>query len=653
MISLKYKLTVFFCTVAMIFSSCSDFLDVVPENDIATIKSSFEKRETALKFYYGCWRSYPINGFAPLDPGMFCGSELTAGSALRNPGVSHENFVTPFRITSGQQNVAAPYLDNWSIGRDYYTGIRNCNTFISHVDEVYNMSQQEKNLYKGGAKAMKAYYYFQLMKQYGPITLMPVNIDVEAPIEEMQIPRSPIDTCVKAITDLLDEAIELGLYTFSMQPSSEYGLPNADIVYAWKAQVLLWAASPLFNGNQMFSSMKNREGVRLFPERDPEKWKKAAEAADEAVAFCETQGKKLYNTYTQESSPLLVTMRNIQFACLPIQFQSDELIFGLYSHQAGDIALRLPRYKGLSDKDDTPPSQMVGSANPTIEVVEKFYTAHGLPIENDKSWDYNNRYAMGVETDFRYQNVVVLNSEVLNLHLRREPRFYANIAFDGGIWRVGGEYQTMEPYKGGLNGWHSDRLTNRDYVNATGYWAKKFIHPTLNGSKFSKLAVHPSSPFPIIRMAELYLMQAEAWNEVEGVSEADLEEKVYAPLNKVRERAGIPTVQDSWKIYSNIPEKLASQDGRREVIRQERQIELAFEGQYYWDMKRWMEAHKEFSKNYRGWNILGAQGSEFYNGFQGPIDVVKDNIFEAPRDYFWPLSSLEVLNSNVVQNLGW
>ncbi len=151
-----------------------------------------------------------------------------------------------------------------------------------------------------------------------------------------------------------------------------------------------------------------------------------------------------------------------------------------------------------------------------------------------------------------------------------------------------------------------------------------------------------------MRLAEIYLMQAEAWNEFEGPSE-----RVYTALDVVRERAGLPGIEQAWDQYAKTPAKIRNKETLRDIIRQERMIELCFEGQRFWDLKRWKIAHEYLSSAIKGWNILGEKGAQFYNNYNGPVEVWTGNKFSSPRDYLWPIGNEEVLRANIVQNPKW
>lgn len=115
------------------------------------------------------------------------------------------------------------------------------------------MPDNEKALWVAELKALKAQLYFELMRRYGPIILVPENIEVNSDIEIMQQPRSPIDTCVNTIVRLLDEAMKV-LPPFMQKDQSRWTYHSLESAATLKAQVLLYAASPLFNGNPAYTN---------------------------------------------------------------------------------------------------------------------------------------------------------------------------------------------------------------------------------------------------------------------------------------------------------------------------------------------------------------------------------------------------------------
>lgn len=138
-------------------------------------------------------------------------------------------------------------------------------------------------------------------------------------------------------------------------------------------------------------------------------------------------------------------------------------------------------------------------------------------------------------------------------------------------------------------------------------------------------------------------MYAEALNEVKAAPDAE----VYEYIDKVRERAGLLGVVESWAAHSKNPQKPATKEGMRKIIQQERMIELSFEGQRFWDLRRWKLALDYMNRPIRGWDISG-RNLNFYN-----VTTVYTPRFEF-KDYFWPIRERERINNpNLVQNLGW
>ena len=290
--------------------------------------------------------------------------------------------------------------------------------------------------------------------------------------------------------------------------------------------------------------------------------------------------------------------------------------------------------------------------SPSMKMVEMFYTANGLPIDQDPSYNSGNLYAMTRETDVYYTDVVALNRDVLVLHTKREPRFYADIAADRCYWRLGrnvSDNYLVTAYQGEEFGLDGKRLTSTVPENVSGYFMKKWSCSQVRLDNYeSDVNAMGDSPFPVFRMAELYLIAAEAWNEYLDAPD----DRVYDNLDMVRERAGIPDVRTSWAMARD-RNKVTTQAGMREIIQREWNIEFAFEGFRFYNLRRWKTAPVELNENSYGWNVVGSTASTFYNNFQGPVVVKSDNKFVAPRDYFWPIRSEEALISGCVQNPGW
>lgn len=646
---MKRLLLVLFFPV-FLFAGCNSFLDIVPEEDMKTLSTIFETRTQAEDWLRSCYvfLQNPIPSFSTNE--AFMGAdEFVAGDYIRNQGIFEG-----LSIGSGLQNSLDPYGDLWSkkvytYGRsDFYAGINLCNIFIERIDDVYNMEDGEKREWKAEVKALKAYMYFELVRRYGPIVLVPNAVDPNQDISDLQIPRSHVDTCFKAIVQLCDEAAK-DLRPFNQKESSRRTYFNKEAALALKARALLYQASDLFNGNPDYVNFVNKKGEPLFStEKDMEKWRRAAEAADSAIMVCLENGKHLVTDQTA-STELQGYMLNIENSTACYNYINEEALFIIKPNPNNTEAW----YYTLPSTTEDPTHLLVGTCvSPSMKMVEMFYTDNGLPIDQDPSWNNGNRYAQTEETDPYYTDVVCLNEPTIVLHTRREPRFYADIATDRGYWRLGRTVDNLykvEAYQGETFGLKEKRLNSTLPQNLSGYWLKKWSNSSVELYNYSGgLQSMGTSSFPVIRMAELYLIAAEAWNEYLDAPD----DRVYDNIDEVRERAGIPDVRTSWAMARD-KNKVNTKIGMRDIIRQEWNIEFAFEGFRYWNLRRWKTAQVELNEKLYGWNVVGDDFNSFYNNGQGPVIVNSDNRFVAPRDYFYPIRSEENQISGCVQNPGW
>ena len=318
---------------------------------------------------------------------------------------------------------------------------------------------------------------------------------------------------------------------------------------------------------------------------------------------------------------------------------NDEIVWGSTKDQTHLQKVTCTRTRSNQASNDEARSMM----SPTLDVVETFYTKNGVPINEDKTWDYENRYQVReAEEDHKY--FIKTGHITANLNFDREIRYYASLSFDGGIIYGNGilndedaniGYGQMK--KGQIGG-----VLGVSRYTVTGYLPKKLVsyETVIEGNTFSAKRYS----FPVIRLADLYLMMAEALNE----SKAAPDTEVYKWIDLVRERASLEGVVESWNKYSINPEKVTTQAGMRDIIHQERMNELAFEGERYWDLLRWKKAEDYMNKPIKGWNVLGETTEEYYE-----IKVVAQPEF-LTKNYFFPLrkASLDV-NSNLIQNPGW
>ena len=638
----KYLLSIL-CGI-LLLPGCN-YLDMVPEKDIETVESLFEQRTKVELWWKGLYAELN-NIFADfrVNTAYLGADEFVTCQALHSSTLYN---LDGLKIADGLQMSQNPYGSIWY---RMYVVIRNCNIFLENVDHTYNMSEEDRNWWKADVKAVKAYVYFELVRRYGPICLVPQNMPVDLPVKDYQLPRQHVDTCFKEIINLLEESMEY--VPKHSQRISNYGHTfSLEAVYALKAKVLLYAASPLFNGNAFYSDFKNKNGELLFNSTyDRNKWLLAAEAADKAAEMCEDGGRALVLGATGKKTDLLNKMADIENMSFS-RFNNSEYLLE-WKYPSTFYQFILPRLVGDDDNFD---SQALGCLSPSMKMVEMYYTANGLPIDADITWNYSNRYKLASESSPVYEGVIPMNIDVVNLHLRREPRFYACIAGDRMYWQRGTntadkDYNFLVKAHKGEEPWGTqyDFIVSNSWQNINGYWLKKHLFSWFNTLGYAN-NLQGNETAAIIRLAEVYLMQAEAWNEYLDQPDS----RVYDPLDKVRERAGVLPVREAWGSYSNNPVKVTTKVGMRDIIHQEYGIEFAFEGHRYWDIRRWLTAHQTMNEKQYGWNVIGTTDQAFYNYETGPVVVYSSNKFIAPRDYLDPFDAEEILISGMVQSPGW
>ena len=638
----KYLLSLL-CGI-LLLPGCN-YLDMVPEKDIETIESLFEQRTKVENWWKGLYSELNmIFANFRVNVAYLGADEFVTCQALYSDAIYN---LDGLKVADGLQMSQNPYGSIWY---RMYVIIRNCNIFLENVDRTYDMTEEDRNWWKADVKALKAYVYFELVRHYGPICLVPQNMPVNLPVKDYQLPRQHVDTCFKEIVNLLDEAMEY-LPKHGQRVSNYGNTFSLEGAYALKAKVLLYAASPLFNGNAFYSDFKNKNGELLFNSTyDRNKWLLAAEAADKAAQMCEDGGRSLSGGSTGKKTDLLNVMSDVERSMFS-RFNNEEYLIE-WKYPATFHEFILPRLIG---DDVNFENQALGCLSPSMKMVEMYYTENGLPIDADISWNYSNRYKLGSESSPDYEGVIPLNTSVVNLHLRREPRFYASIAGDRMYWQRGTntaetDYNLLVKAHKGEEPWGTqyDFIISNSWQNINGYWLKKHLFSWIQTLGYGS-SLQGNETAAIIRLAEVYLMQAEAWNEYLDAPDS----RVYDPIDKVRERAGIKPVREAWGSYSNNPTKVTTKAGMRDIIQQENNIEFAFEGHRYWNLRRWLIAHQTMNEKQYGWNVLGTTDQAFYNYETGPIVVWSKNKFIAPRDYLDPIDAEEILISGMVQNPGW
>jgi len=614
--------------------ACSDMLNIVPDN-ISTVEMAFQQRKQTEKYLFTCYSYMPKDGDYTTDPGIFGGDELWTGG-------NYFDSYAIFQIAKGGQNAESPIAHKWY---DYYQALRDCNIFLENIGNVPDLQFGEFERWSAEVTFLKAYYHFLLLRQYGPVPIIYENVPVGASVADVKPERNSVDECVDYIIELIDKAIP-DLELIQENPQNDLGRVTRAAAASIKAKVLVYAASPLFNGNTEQATLKNEDGKQLFNQSksdigDP-KWERAMKACREALEICNEAGMRLY-TYGEgfdqygltDIMKLQLSIRNA-FA----ERWNSELIWG--NSQTSNLSDMIRR-AGPYNLNGTTDGYAYSNINAPLKMPHFFYTKNGVPWEDDLERLTVEQTAVRVGT--AQENLYIVEGyTTAEFNFDREPRFYATLGFDGGVWYGAGSYQDKDPSK--LYSVKQRGIApNAEYGPYTGYYIKKWAHYT-NYANAQNSQVVRYYPWPIMRLPDLYLLYAEAINEYEGPNGPN-SATLFSCIDIVRKRAGLEGVKASWDKYA-VQKKYSDQTGMREIIQRERTIELMFEGQRFWDVRRWKIAPAEYDKPVQTWNLMPSDAELFYNKVTTYSQKFRS------RDYFWPIKTSDVeQNPKIVQNIGW
>ncbi|MBN9382084.1 MAG: RagB/SusD family nutrient uptake outer membrane protein [Chitinophagaceae bacterium] len=588
----------------LFFSSCKKYLSQVPDENL-TLDKTFQTWPTANQFLANVYLRVP-DEYGQRD----AGGDANAG--VWTCASDEAELTWQDRISNNLNNGswdASTWLvnDYWS---HYYQGIRAASVFLQRADKIEGISADQIRQHKAEARALRAIFYFYLMRIYGPVVLMgeePVPVDAN-----LQVPRSPYDTCTTyVVSELQKAAQDLPVQYASLDQDG--GRITKGVALAIRAQALMYAASPLFNGNTDYAPMKNKDGQQLISQTyDAGKWATAAGAYRDFIAQFVPS---VYDLNIDMSNGAIDPYMSCKNAI--IKDWNKEAIFVRVGNSIGPWQYALtPFHKDAPGGNDSRGGTAIDA---TQNMVDAFFMANGRSIDDPLSGYQSSGYStFQAPLDDQARSIY-------NPWVGREPRFYVNITYHNSLWlnTQNGKIYTDFTYHG--NSGHSQ--TSNDY-SRTGYVVRKAMG-------FGKWDFN-NRTLTLLRLAEVYLNYAECLNESDP-GNAD----ILKYLNLIRVRAGIPTYGSS-----GLPAP-ASQDEMRTALRKERRVELAFENNRFFDVRRWKIAEQTDNGPMYGLSI-DSDMPDFTK-----VVVFENRVFKK-QHYFFPLPSNDVNNDKqLVQNTGW
>ena len=432
-----------------LFTSCEEYLDIVPDGT-QELSLLFNRKETAYKALANTY------SYLPQNDGTYA-SYVLASDEVAVPVAKEPNAI---KLMKGQQNVSSPLMGYWSgfsaTGKgqgSLWEGIRSANTLIQNIDLVVDMTQEEKNQWKAEVKFLKAYYHFLLVSNYGPIPIVDENLSIAASDQEVRLDRKTVDECFRYIVETIDAAI--ADLPERVLGNNDLGRIDQVIAKSIKAKVLLYSASPLFNGNtSLYSNFINTNGEHFFNQTyENSKWDLAAKATKEAIEAAIAQGASMY--YFLETMPDY-DKNNSQYEFIRNQYDNryaitdpwnSELLWGNSSPVTNGQYWQIQSTAMMKD----PSSSSVEAAwqwlAPSLRMAETYYTKNGLPIDEDLSFAYSERHDIATIA-FNQRFYAQFANRTAKLNLNREPRFYASLGFDRGLNRTWGNLWKLKMRKG-------------------------------------------------------------------------------------------------------------------------------------------------------------------------------------------------------------
>lgn len=622
--------------LASIFVSCEDYLDKIDNIDALTEQDIFTDVNLAEDFLdagyvYLISEISSKNNIPDILPGMVMSDEGYPGRFNQSIPETYQvyanaNYTTLMNLNPNVESGITPnfvsrYTESWK-------GIRQVNLFLQNADLIQNASEERINGMKGQAYFLRAFYYHLLTKRHGGLIYLKETIDFNSDVSRE---RESYESNLENILLDIEEAISLLPVSWD---AGSLGRPTKGAAMALKSRVTLFAASPLVNESN-----------------DQQKWEDAATAASDLIDFANENG--LYQLIDASDAinidvdhngadlfvaepEKLTNYRSIfvgpgKSKTLPqeaIFGELNDLVFGF-----GGTLVPFPRTYLTVGFDIVKGNNRPLNIGTTPNFIRKFETKSGLAVEDDPTYNDQNPF---INRDPRFYNAVLYDGVpwiiTTSGPLNKNPRIDNHVATDLAVVNKNG----VKGYDLNVSG-----LTQAQYWqvrNLTGLKIRKWLpnghYLTQGGRGQDDFHVNDI----IFRMSEIYLNYAEAANEAYGPNGSVPGQSLTAlnAVNAIRNRVGMPNVN---AMYTGSTESL------RERIRNERAIELCFEGHRYDDMRRWRIAHLPESRkvDFLEMRWQGGESALFPTGFS--FDNVEQTNLEKTfneRNYWWPIPSSEL-----------
>ncbi|MDR1668204.1 MAG: RagB/SusD family nutrient uptake outer membrane protein [Bacteroidales bacterium] len=661
-------LMAFSLTGTLVLSPSCHFLDIDPYiTDLFTLDTVFAKRAYAQRYLFNIYSYLIDDGSQIANQGRAQPWVAITDEALftYNSSSHSYNYFANNRILS--DNIYT--FNRWT---EFYEGIRKATTFIRRIQECEEATDMERSQWTGEALFVKAMLYFELMKEWGPVPIVPDEpVNFDTPLDELLLGRSTWDECSDYVSGLLKEAIRL--LPPSYMNDLEVGKPLKISALAVLSRLTLYTASPLFNGdNNEFAGFGNETGPYLNPEKKIEKWAIAAAVAKQLV----TEKPNDLHTVTKMANTPRFPVPEAEQANFPdgvggidpYHSYSDMFTGVTQQVSTNKECLFSRQVTRMNDAARYTAPRVIngwGDFSLTQALVDAYYMADGRSITDaEYPYAYETGYTNRDSTFSGQPNMdgfTILNN-TYKWYVNREMRFYASVTYNNSLFSsTTSPANQINPRDGRVAKFYSNSQSGKEWAQSiascepedypmTGYLCRKFI--SYEDSWFSGARQTPKYAL-VYRMAEIYLNYVEAMNElgnetfeIEGVTVFRDPVEMKRCFNLVRYRAGLPGITDA---------DVANVEKMRELILRERQIEFAWEGHRYFDLRRNKKAIIYENAPVMGCNVNAteAAGDNFYSISRVTERNYTYKVFTM-RQTFFPIPKTEVdKNRNLDQLPGY
>ena len=574
---MKYNIVKLFCALGLIygFASCTDYLDKTPDSNVSSDQAfkNFTNFQGYVEEMYNCIPSKESNYWCTT---FNWGEDEIMNTGLGDSHVTAHFDLGDYRHWYGDQqsflhtdDLNPTKTDKYSHSLEHaWYCIRKCNLGLANLDKMTDCTQEEKNIIKGQLLFFRAWWHEEMIAFFGGMPYVDTVLDGS---QALTLPRLSYQECAKKCAEDFRAAADLLPNDWDKTAVGKKTLGKNELritkvcALGYMGKVLLWAASPLNNLKAEVGASKNGDTYKYNVELAAQ----AADALGEALAqvnsgktpyaLAEYKYSNIYDHVAKDGSKsnfseiFYTTGKNWK------QPGSTEAILrgpyiGENSSNWNFTKLWGPKLNGIVEHDAL-------IHQPTANYVNYYGMANGLPLDDPES---------GFDPKHPFKN--------------RDPRFYHDIVFDGfkyinmTIAKEADDYQFkyIQMYTG------SNLRSSASQGCRTGYYCQKLVpHQANKYDGMYNWGGALQCDLPYMRLADLYLMYAEAGAAVQGANykSSKLDLTAVDAINVLRNRVDAGHVADKF---------VADQKKFMDEVRRERAVELAFEGFRWNDLQRWL-----------------------------------------------------------------